>query len=101
MKRLKKKFLRTPKQIPNTLRATWGRVSDDPTPDVVYSWGKGCSSGDSHLIHSMLNGMEHRKYGKFPADHDGYLKELEARGYDLTTLKFSIQKKVVPNEGST
>ena len=30
----------------------------------------------------------------------GYMKELELRGYDLTTLRFSIQKKAKPPENS-
>lgn len=88
-----KKYVKVPKQIPNTLRVTWGREDHDPNPDVMFSWGEGCQKGDSMLLHSMFSGFEHRKYGKHPAEHDGYLKELEARGYDLTTIKFSIKKK--------
>jgi hypothetical protein len=44
--------------------------------------------------------------GQHGAECDGFIKELELRGYDLTTLRFSIEKRqvdsVVPSgDGST
>ena len=78
---------------PGQLIAYWGKLPGD-SPDVLYAWGAGgASKADAHLIHSMLSGYGHRIDDKYPAKHDGYLNELEARGYDLTTLRFSVERK--------
>ena len=90
------KRFRRPKAKPGELKVQWGKLPDDK-PDICYVWGgEGASSHDGHLLHGMFSGFEHRKYGRIPAQHDGYLAELEARGYDLTTLKFSIRQKKRP-----
>ncbi len=80
---------------PGELKALWGKLPHD-APDICYLWGgEGARSCDGHLLYSMFSGFGHRK-GQHCVEHDGFLKELEARGYDLTTLKFSIQKKIKP-----
>lgn len=77
---------------PGQLIAYYGKI--DGSEDICYAWGgDGASKADSHLIHGMFSGYEYRKHGRSPSPHDGYLEALEARGYDLTTLRFSIQKK--------
>ena len=63
-----------------TLRALWSKKEKD----IVYYFP--CSP-DGH----MLNG--YFVYAKDSFQEHGLLKELEKRGYDLTTLKFSIRKK--------
>lgn len=71
----------------NSLRAHWSKKEKD----IVFSWPDGPhTKPDGHLL-----------YGRFsigPFNYDGkldtaFLTELENRGYDLTTLRFSICKK--------
>lgn len=96
-----RKHWREPKAKPGELLARWGKVKY-ADPDIVYAWGQGVPKGDSHLLHSALSAPRTRlNYdAKFPAsrfdatiDEPSFLQELEARGYDLTTLRFSVQKK--------
>jgi hypothetical protein len=58
------------------------------------------SGPDGHLVHRYLCCDWDRTSpywsdgGMVPARVDpAFVKELEARGYDLTTLKFSVQRK--------
>ena len=56
-------------------------------PDLCAAWGgEGAAKGDSNLL---LEAFGAKIYGSVPL-----WKELETRGYDLRTLKFSIRKKV-------
>lgn len=67
---------------PNQLVAFWSRRERD----IMLNWGEGCSKGDARLLHEALG---HR----IASDMLPFTKELEARGYDITTIKFSIRKK--------
>ena len=96
---MKRKRWRVKHAKPGQLRVYYGKEDSLGSPDVCFAWGPGTSRADSSLIHSMFSGFSHRKGDGIlepKVQHDGYLKELEARGYDLTTIKFSIEKK--PNE---
>lgn len=67
----------------NTLKARWSKKEND----VLFFYP---SKPDGHYLYAALS------CDRF--DYDGrsqpsILKELEARGYDLTTLQFSICKK--------
>lgn len=56
--------------------------------DIMYSYP---SKVDGHMLHHRL-GCE--VYSRLEDKYDlSFFKELEARGYDLTTLRFSICKK--------
>lgn len=88
------KRYRTLKAKPGELRAYYG-LADGDGPDVCYAWGDGVAKADGRLLHGILScdrmmldfpNIGH-KYGP------SFLKELEERGYDITTLRFSIQKK--------
>lgn len=96
------KRYRTPKAKPGELKVQWGKLPHN-NPDLCYCWGEGVSRADSSLLHytfsskrpvlskcyeAMLSG-ESSQISFDPS----FLEELEARGYDLTTLRFSIQKK--------
>lgn len=83
-----KRFRRI-KAKPGELKAAYGRSEDGDGPDIVFACGAGTSKADSWMLYGAFN-------HHYPAS--GFLKELERRGYDLTTLKFSIQKKSSPNE---
>ena len=91
------KRLRAPKLKDGELRMYWGRPSRHDNPDVVLAWqGDASMKHDTNLLHYHL-------CSKHPDPHvrpifskmlPSLIEELQARGYDITTLKFSIQKKV-------
>jgi hypothetical protein len=70
---------------PGELRLTFGRYEGDPA-DAVAAWGEGCSKRDGGLLFHYFNPTS----AKAP---DSLFLELEARGYDLSTLVFSVMKK--------
>lgn len=96
------KRYRAPKAKPGELKMQWGKLPGD-SPDMCFCWGDGCSKRDGALLHyllaskrqRMLYGEEQRQAGANVAFDPSFIEELEARGYDLTTFKFSIQKKAV------
>ena len=63
-----------------TLAARWRANGDGSGPDVVIYYP--CVA-DGHLLNSALCTQ-------------GFIQELERRGYDLTTLQFTIRKKGAP-----
>ena len=69
------------KAKPHQLKAKWSKSQRD----IVYAWGEGIHKSDAHLLHSALTNT--MKFGE-----KSFQEELEARGYDLTTLTFSIMK---------
>lgn len=86
---MKGKRWRAPKAKSGELKAQWGKLRHD-SPDVCFAWGGGgADSADGHLLHSMFGGWCGENY----RGSGGFLKELERRGYDLTTLKFYIRQK--------
>lgn len=72
---------------PGQLRAGWGRPGKGQTPDLCYAWGgAGSQSPDARVLCNILE--------EAPTSSGRSLREeLEARGYDITTLKFSIEIK--------
>jgi len=93
---MKPKRYRQPKQIPNTIKLQWGKLPHD-SPDIVCAWGNGCHKSDAnYLLHAITGDRMTSDFsGSTPRwkPEKSVLKELEIRGYDITTLKFSIQKK--------
>lgn len=89
---------RTPKAKPGQLKMQYGRLLGD-YPDLCYVWGDGCRSEDSRLLHNVFAtkrqritfGDERDKKGLVVFD-PSFIDELKSRGYDIKTLKFSIQK---------
>ena len=73
------------------LRARWSKK----LKDVIYYFP---SSPDGHLLNTILSGERCHPNTKSPGWlgyewGPSFLQELEDRGYDITTLKFSIRKK--------
>ena len=85
----KRKRWRAPKPRPNELRILFGKLPND-SPDILYVWGEGTSRADSRLLHYMFSSKRYAP-GSFEAEAS-FIEELEKRGYDIETLKFSIQK---------
>jgi hypothetical protein len=77
---------RRQKARPGELRFTYGRLDGDG-PDGIFAWGEGASKRDGALLQCYFNPSR-------PATGTtSLLKDLEARGYDLSTLVFSVMKK--------
>ena len=91
------KRLRTPKLQDGELRMYWGREPHDRTPDIMLAWqGDSLMKRDTALLHYVMCSKKPTiNLGKvdWSAMQPSLIEELDARGYDLTTLKFSIKKK--------
>jgi hypothetical protein len=70
------------KAKPGELKFGWSKGKND----LVYAWGgDGAFRWDAALLHSIMS---------YPLRTEKSLHdELIERGYDITTIKFSIQKK--------
>lgn len=58
--------------------------------DILYSWGNGIPKPDVNLIH---NALDYNFIDKTQDIYNGLLKELEKRGYDMTTFKLIIKRR--------
>lgn len=75
------------------IKVGWGREPHE-TPDICYAWGNGVPKGDANMVmHALSSERLRPTLTGNPQWEKSILDELEERGYDLTTLKFSIQKK--------
>lgn len=95
------RYRRVPKMADGRLAMVWASTRDEG-PDVYVCRGVGVDRADGHLTYGAFcaprlrqnfgcNGGPELVYDK------SFLEELIDRGYDITTLKFSVQmkKKVV------
>lgn len=73
----------------------WGKMPHNE-PDICYAWGDGCSKRDSHLLHNAIASKKPDPFASpaFSVMLPSLLESLESAGYDITTLQFSIKKKV-------
>lgn len=79
---------------PGELIAQWGTMPYGETSrdgELCYAWGAGCRSADISLLHFTFASPTYLP-GRFDPE-PSFLKDLERRGYDLTTFRFSIRKK--------
>lgn len=89
------KRFRKPKLKDGELRVYWGKLPHD-SPDVIYSWqGDPSMKRDNALLcyHFGSKRPDPRAAPLYSKMEPSLLEELDARGYDLTTLRFSIMKK--------
>lgn len=89
-----RKRWRTVTAKPGELKAAYGRVDGDLC--IGYAWGgAGADKSDARILGAVMEDRWSRP--AFPLgtteERPSLIEELEARGYDITTLKFSIQKK--------
>lgn len=92
---MSQKRLRKPKLKDGELRVYWGKVPYD-SPDIILAWqGDSSMRRDINLLHYHLCCERPDVHTKplFSKMEPSLIKELENRGYDITTLKFSIMKK--------
>jgi hypothetical protein len=78
----------------------WGRVDRHSEPSVVYAFPDRDGKCDSRVLCEALEGPRYRPSLERPGYIEGnsLLKELEERGYDLTTLRITISKKNVVDQ---
>jgi hypothetical protein len=81
----KQKRWRAPKAKPGELKIAYGKErGDDPTLFFCYG-AEGASKRDSNFLMWL--------FSRELEPGVSVTKELESRGYDITTLKFSIMQK--------
>ncbi len=78
------KMPRAPKSKPGELKLQWGKLPGESEPEVCGSCGEGCSKSDLYLMFSALCNED--------SINPSIADQLQLRGYDITTIKFSIQK---------
>ena len=86
---------RKPKLKEGELRVYWGKLPHE-NPDVVLAYqGDGLMRRDTNMLRVFMCSQHPDPFAKplFSKMNPSMIQELEARGYDLTTLKFSIMKK--------
>ena len=89
------KRYRKPKLKDGELRRYYGKL-EHGSPDVLFAWQCDTSRRrDSSMLYHMLGSQrpDPRAQPLFSKMLPSFLEELESRGYDLTTIKFSIMKK--------
>lgn len=87
---LKKRWGR-PKMQDGKLDVWFGRLHGDG-PDLCVQSGEGCggSSTRGFVLGFFTGGHPHSGAQGF---EQSFLKEMETRGFDISTLRFSIRKK--------
>ena len=95
------KRLRKPNLKDGELRVYWGREPHDSTPDVMFAWqGERAMKRDASLLHYHLASKRPDLSAQplFSKMIPSLIEELDARGYDLKTLKFSIRKRATVDQ---
>lgn len=89
------KRYRAPKVTEGQIKLQKGRV--DGEVDICIFYGEGIPSCDIALVMNAFTSKRmHFDYSKRLPEFDlSFIEELEARGYDLDTLRFSIEKKII------
>lgn len=72
------------KRDPDTLSMRWSKREKD----LLINYP---SKPDGHLLHCRLNSP--RFDGDYQPMLPSFVEELQARGYDITTLRFSVKRK--------
>jgi hypothetical protein len=89
---MRKRRYHVPLAKPNQQIVRYGREDSYSSPDVLYAWGPGVDMKPTSRC--IMRAFEDAIV------HDGMtLRQiLEDRGYDLTTLRFSIMKLPEPSQ---
>ena len=87
---------RTPVAKPGEIKIVYGKADRYSAPDLCVAWGSGTDMKcTGRLIMNALT--EKTLHAKFPGPGHEYrpslVDELEARGFDITTLRLTIQRK--------
>lgn len=90
---------RTPVAKPGEVKIVYGRPDRHDAPDICAAWGgSGADKSDARTVMHALT--ERRMVRAFPSmeleERPSLVEELEARGYDITTLRFTIERLAPP-----
>jgi hypothetical protein len=91
------KRVRIPSAKPGELKMCWGRERRGEPPELILCYGEGAGKRDANLMHYHLC-TDRPTFDPRNRFDPSFINELEARGYDITTLKFSIKKKAQPEQ---
>lgn len=87
---------RTPTAKPGEIKIVYGKADRHSRPDLCVAWGEGTDMKCTGRL--IMNAIDQKTlHPKFPGPGHEYrpslVEELEARGFDITTLRITIQKK--------
>jgi hypothetical protein len=82
--------MRKPSVKPRTMHVYHGIYERGDSPDVIFHSGNGVPRCDRALLYCIFAGRRYTWDGK---PEKSFVEELEARGYDISTIRFSIRKK--------
>jgi|GEM_PF-1849238 len=90
-----KRRWRAPTAKPGEVKIVYGRTSRYDDPDICVAWGAG--GADKSDARMVMHALTEKRLGyTFPSlaveQRPSLVGELEARGYDITTLRFTIQR---------
>lgn len=89
------KRYKTPVAKPGEIRIVYGKADRYSEPDLCVAWGEGTDMKCTGRL--IMNAITEKTLrAKFPGPGHEYrpslVDELEARGFDITTLRISIMK---------
>ncbi len=79
-----------PRAREGQIKVQWANTAEGGE-DLHYFRGEGVGRADGWLLHSAISAPTHSPMKN--EWHPSLLEELEARGYDIKTLKISVEKK--------
>lgn len=90
---------RTPTAKPGEIKIVYGKADRYSRPDLCVAWGDGVDMKPTARL--VMNALEGKRMTRaFPSMDVTYepslIEELETRGFDITTLRFTIQRKAKP-----
>jgi hypothetical protein len=90
------KRYRQPVAKPGELKIVYGKPGRHDEPDLCVAWGGG--GADKSDGRTAMHALTEKRLGySFPSmaieQRPSLVEELESRGYDITTLRFTIQRK--------
>lgn len=71
---------------PGEVKIQYGKVAND----LMMCWGDGTAKADAALLICALTSPQHQPFDN--TWEPSLVDELKARGYDITTLRISIEK---------
>ena len=89
--------MRKPTVKPGELHVYYGRVDGD-SPDVVFHSGQGVPSCDRAYMYWAFSTERMVPRMNGPTFDPSFVDELVKRGYDISTLRFRIKKKVTTEQ---
>lgn len=93
------KRLTTPVAKPGQIVARWGRADQHSAPGIVYAYPDLAGKCASRVLMDAIEGPRFRpsweRIGSYEVE-PSLAQELDALGYDLTTLRITISKKAPP-----